>query len=161
MSILKKAAKGIGKAAKSIGNAVAVETHMPRPFATKTANLAPNNDETLTEIKNFIEITKKIENLAKQSHFSHLEKLARKTKDDLKSLFSKAKTESSEGNILPANIELYKSKKYAFLNKAHELSINIYAICKLVEVKFKDELCEYYHKKLEDADTFYTDQKFM
>ena len=140
MSLLKRAAKGTVKTAKKIGNAIAVETKAKRPFVTKTDKLKDNNNDILKEIKNFIKITQKIEELSKESHFSYLEKLSRKTKDELKSLFSKVQTELNIGDHIQEAVPLYISKRNKFLNEAHKISKNIYNICKTIEQIFKNAI---------------------
>ena len=142
MSLLKKAAKGTLKTAKKIGNAIAVEKHLPRIGVPKTDDLTrvEENDNLLKEIQKLMQVTHKTQELAKLSHFSYLEKLARTTKDECKRLFSKIKAENSQGDHLNEYKGHYIDQRNKFLNEAHKISRRIYLFCKHAENTFDVQL---------------------
>ncbi len=141
MSILKKAAKEIGKAAKSVGNAAAREMSIKRPFATKTEKLNTNNQEVLIEIKNFIEIAKKTQELCSKIKFSYLEKLSREVKDKCKTLFPKI---SKELSITDQELKVYLHEYFAirnkYLNELYKKSIPMWHICNYILSTYEDTL---------------------
>lgn len=134
-----EALKGTLKIAKKAGNAIAIEQKIKRPFVQKTDSLTINSNERntiLEEIKLYAQIAKKIQELSKKSHFSYLEKLSRKFKDDCKVLFSKIKTEQNNSEFLDEIKPQYESARNKFLNKTHTISKTMYSICYCIEETF-------------------------
>lgn len=128
--------------AKEAGKAVARQTGIKRIGATKTADLTntEENDAFLKEIQKLMQIAHKTQELAKLSHFSYLEKLARATKDECKRLFSKIKAENGQGDNLSQYKGHYTDERNKFLNEAHKISRRIYLFCQHIETVFKIQL---------------------
>lgn len=121
---------------KELGKKLARQAKIKRPFATKTEALSAGDDDTLQAVKDFIEIAKEIEKLSKDAHFSYLERLARKAKDDCKTLFPKIEAELNKKLDLNPQHSLYLSKRDTFLLQTKEVSENIGRIYNLLRQKY-------------------------
>ncbi|MBR0423572.1 MAG: hypothetical protein IJJ04_02905 [Clostridia bacterium] len=135
--------------AKEAGKAVARQTGIKRIGATTTDKLVKKtiNSEisdayrlTLTEMKEFMQAAKQVERLAKLSYFSHLEKLARKAKDDCKTLYPKVEAEGYSGDKLDEERKKYEIIRNHFLNKTHQATRRLYLVCEGIEELFKNAL---------------------
>lgn len=120
---------------KELGKKLARQAKIKRPFATKTADLEHNDNKTLKEIKNFIEIAKEIEKLSKDAHFSYLERLARKAKDDCKTLFPKIEAELNK-DLHPQH-DLYSNKRKTFLSQTRKVSEKISKIYNALDLEYE------------------------